>query len=225
MREHEDRQRGMIGMVAALCLAAVAVISGPPYFSSASRSVRGITNPVLAMEVVQNVAEVDAILSDAPSPDREAMRLKQYADFGFIACYAALFVLMAMLLGGMAWLAAALGLLAAACDVAENLATLRLIDLPLSQTTQARIDGIRDPALMKWALASLALGMFAALLLRQKTAGLRIVGVCDLAAAALGLYGLVNNAFLAWSGLPMLAGILTLAILFFRPRGRYRGRS
>ncbi len=223
MREH--RLRGMIGLVAVLCLAAFAVISGPPYFSSASRAVRGIANPVLAMETVQNAAEVDAILSDAPSPDREAMRLKQYADFGFIACYAALFVLMAMLLGGMAWLAAALGLFAAACDVAENLAILRLIDLPLSQATQARIDAIRDPAMMKWALASLALGVFAALLLRQKRAGLRLVGVFDLSAALLGLYGLVNNAFLAWSGLPMLAGILTLAVLFFRPRRRYSGRS
>jgi len=217
--------KAFVGTLAVLTLAATAVLSGPPYFSSASRPVRGITNPVLAMEVVQNASEVDAILSDSPSPDREAMRLKQYADFGFIACYAALFVLMAMMLGRMAWFAAALGLLAAASDVIENFAILRLVDLPLSQTTQDQIDAIRHPALMKWALASLALGLFAALLLRQPKTGLRIVGAFDLAASLLGLYGLRNNLSLAWSGLPMLAGILTLAILFFRPHRIGRGRS
>ena len=64
-----------IGIIAVLNLAMIALLSGRPYFSNASHPVRGISNPVLALEVARNVAEVDAILSDAPSPDREAMRI------------------------------------------------------------------------------------------------------------------------------------------------------
>ncbi len=89
-----------IGALAVLNLAMIALISGRPSFSNASRPVRGISNPILAMEVVRNVAEVDAILGDAPSPDREVMRIKQYADFGFIGGYAGLFVLMGIFLTG-----------------------------------------------------------------------------------------------------------------------------
>src|SRR3984957_3375379 len=88
------------GALAVLNLAMIALLSGRPSFSNASRPVRGISNPILAMEVVRNVAEVDAILGDAPSPDREVMRIKQYADFGFICAYAGLFVLMSILLVG-----------------------------------------------------------------------------------------------------------------------------
>ena len=52
------------GYLAVLNLAMIAILMGPPYFSNASRPVRGISNPVLALEVARNLAEVDAILSD-----------------------------------------------------------------------------------------------------------------------------------------------------------------
>ena len=52
----------------------------------------GFASPVVALEVARNVNEVDSILGEAPSPDREAMRIKQYVDFGFIACYVSLYV-------------------------------------------------------------------------------------------------------------------------------------
>jgi hypothetical protein len=214
------------GALAVLNLAIIALISGRPSFSNASRPVRGISNPILAMEVVRNVAEVDAILGEAPSPDREVMRIKQYADFGFIGGYAALFVLMSILLAGqgraIAISAAALGIAAALCDVLENLGILRIVDVDLSHTTQAMIDSIRYPSLIKWALASLALGLLGVLAMRTRRTGLRIVGALYVLAALLGLCGLSENRFLQWMGIPMLGGFIGLAILYFRPRWNNR---
>ncbi len=222
----DARLQRCAGALAVLNLAMIALLSGRPSFSNASRPVRGISNPILAMEVVRNVAEVDAILGDAPSPDREVMRIKQYADFGFICAYAGLFVLMSILLVGqgraIAISAAVLGVAAALCDVIENLSILRILDVDLSHTTQGMIDAIRYPSLTKWALASLALGLLGILALRSGRTGLRIVGALDVLAALLGLCGLTENRFLEWMGIPMLGGFIGLAILFFRPRWNAR---
>jgi hypothetical protein len=218
-----------VGALAVLNLAMIALLLGRPSFSNASRPVRGISNPILAMEVVRNVAEVDAILGEAPSPDREVMRIKQYADFGFIGGYAALYVLMSMLLiregRAIAISAATLGVACAICDVIENLGILRVIDVDLSHTTPAMIDAIRYPSLIKWTLASLALGLLGILALRTPRAGLRIVGALNVLAAVLGVAGLFDNRFLQWLGLPMLGGLVGLAILFFRPRWNARRRA
>jgi hypothetical protein len=215
-----------VGIVAVFNLAMIAILSGRPSFSNASRPVRGISNPILAMEMVRNVTEVDAVLSDAPSPDREVMRIKQYGDFGFIGAYSALYVLMAMLLAGQgrsaAISAAVLGVIAAICDVIENIGTLRIVDVDFSHTTQAMIDAIRYPSLTKWALASAALGLLGILAWRTRRTGLRVVGALDLLAALLGGAGLYDNRFLQWLGIPMLGGLVGLAILFFRPYRRNR---
>jgi hypothetical protein len=212
------------GLLAVLNLAMIALLMGRPYFSNASRPVRGISNPVLALEVARNIAEVDAILGDAPSPDREAMRIKQYADFGFIGTYASLYVVMSLWLmreGRVpAILAAVLGVLAAIFDMIENLGILRIVNTDLAHTTQAMINAVRYPSLTKWTLASIALGLLAILLMRVRRAGPRIVGALYLIAALLGLYGVYDNAILQWSGIPALAGFIGLAILYFRPYRR-----
>src|SRR5258708_25627818 len=82
-------------ILAALCLVIAAVMAGKPSFTNASQPVRGITDPGIALQTARNVEEVDDILSDAPSADREVMRLKQYIDFAFIATYAALSLVIA----------------------------------------------------------------------------------------------------------------------------------
>jgi hypothetical protein len=167
---------------------------------------------------------VDSILGDAPSADREVMRIKQYAGFGFIACYAGLFVLMSVFLVKqgriMAMGAACLGIAAAICDVAGNLGVLRIVDTDLSQTTQIMIDVVRYPSLLKWAFASLALGLLGVLAWR---AGLRIAGALCEAAALLGLSGLFENRFLPLADLPVIGVFIDLAVLYFRPYYR-RGR-
>jgi hypothetical protein len=213
-----------IGILAVLNLAIIAILLGRPSFSNASRPVRGISNPVLAMEVVRDIAEVDAILSEAPSPDREAMRIKQYIDFAFICAYSALFVLMSILLipqgRAAAIVAAILGVATAIFDVIENVGILRVVDTPLDRTTQAMIDAIRYPSLVKWTLAALTLSLLGILFARVQGIGPRIVGGLNLIAALLELLGIYDNMLLMWAGIPTLGGLIGLAILFFRP---YRG--
>src|SRR5882762_8868028 len=94
------RLRRAAGFIAILNLALIFILSGKPHFTNASRPPRGIANPVVALEMARDVDEVDAILGEAPSPDREAMRVKQYIDFAFIASYAALYVALSLLWGG-----------------------------------------------------------------------------------------------------------------------------
>ncbi len=207
------------GLLAVLNIAMIAILWGRPSFSNASRPVRGITSPVLAMESARNVTEVDAILSDVPSPDREAMRVKEYAGFGLIACYAALLIVMSRMLrpSGAALAAGISSALAAICGAIGNLSILRLLDVDLAHTTQALIDAVRYPSLIEWALLSLSLGLLAIPLLRAPRRGFRVVGAFFVLSALLGMLGLFRNNILAWTGPCTLAGLLGLAILCFRP--------
>ena len=129
-------------ILAVLCAVLLVLVEGRPYFTTASVPPRGIRDPQVALQMVRSVREVDAILSDAPSPDREVMRMKQYIDFAFIASYAALFIVMTWALLPLtrwAWLIGIFGVLAALHDVMENLDILRLIDTPLDSVTAQMI--------------------------------------------------------------------------------------
>lgn len=211
-----------IGILAVLNLAMIAILLGPPRFSNASRPLGGLSDPVLAMEMVRDAADVDAILSNAPSADREAMRIKQYADFGFIAAYGALFIAVGLWLRPLGYMAAILGVVAAICDVKENLAILRIVDTGLAQTTQGMVDAVYYPSLIKWTLASLAMGLLSVLMIRTRRTGLLTVGGFYGLTALLGLYGVYEHRGLAWLGLPMLGGLIGLAVLYFRPRANRR---
>ena len=156
-------------------------------FSNTSIPPRGIRDNVVALQVARNVREIDSILGDTPSPDREAMRLKQKLDFVFIMCYSALYLGLAMLFFSRARLialtAAFAGIGAAVFDVRENLAILSIIDVPLNQTTQAMVDAIRSAGLTKWLLAFFTTALFAALFLRSRRKMWRAIGLVDLLAA------------------------------------------
>ena len=76
-------------LLAMLTVAAFILLMGPPYFTNASKPPR-FGDPMLALQFARDVQDVDWILGDAPSPDREVMRVKQYVDFAFITCYTAL---------------------------------------------------------------------------------------------------------------------------------------
>ena len=90
-------------ILAVLCLVILAVMAGKPSFTNASQPVRGIADPGIALQTARGIDEIDAILSDAPSADREIMRIKQYIDFAFIAAYAALSVVMARAMWRRGW--------------------------------------------------------------------------------------------------------------------------
>ena len=158
-------------LLAMLTAASFILLMGRPSFTNASQPRFG--DPMLALQFARNVQDVDWILGDAPSPDREVMRVKQYVDFAFIACYAALCAALGAVAAGkggwrrLAGIAAGIcGLAAGMFDVAENRAILKLLDIPLRATTPAMLDAIRGPSLAKWILAGVTALLLAASLIR-----------------------------------------------------------
>ena len=204
----------VVQALAVLCLVVLAVLGGKPYFTNASQPPRGIRDPMMALQMARDVGEVDAILGESPGPDREAMRLKQYIDFAFIAGYVALFVAMGAALArrsGWGWLVAVSGVAMGVPDVLENIAILRLLPVDLGNTTQAMIDAIRQASVVKWSCASAAMVVLALFFLDARRWRLRMVGVLNLAAGALTCSGLADNAVLVWGGGLMAAGVLASA--------------
>jgi hypothetical protein len=164
------RHRWVI-LLAMLTVAAFILLLGQPYFTNASKPRFG--DPMLAIQFARDVQDVDWILGDAPSPDREVMRVKQYVDFGFIACYTGLFLALAALVvrkGGwrqMTGIAAGIcGLATGVFDVLENRAILNILDVPLRATTPAMIQAIRGPSTAKWILAGVTVVLLATSLIR-----------------------------------------------------------
>jgi hypothetical protein len=217
------RAERVAGVFALLSLATAVLILGRPGFTNAARPARSLSDPFVAIQVIENIGEVDDILSEAPSPDREVMRIKQYLDFGFIASYAGLFCTLALLLarsgtwGKMAGLVAGIcGLATAAFDVRENFAILRILDLRLEQTTAPMMNAIRSASAAKWALSALTLALVATYFLRDHRWVRRGIGTLMLAGAALQVYGLVDNVWLIRQGLFLGAALIALVALFFR---------
>src|SRR5580704_1176413 len=77
------------GACALLCLIVSVLLLGKPSFSDASLPVQGIVDPVIALQASRSITDIDYVLGEAPGPDREAMRVKQYVGFAFIAAYTA----------------------------------------------------------------------------------------------------------------------------------------
>jgi hypothetical protein len=160
-------------LLAMLSVAALLLLLGRPSFTNASRPPR-FGDPMLALQFARDVQDVDWILGDAPSPDREVMRVKQYVDFAFIACYTGLFLALTALAirkGGWRQIvgigAAICGLTAGIFDVLENRAVLLLLDVPLRATTPAMIQAIRGPSTAKWMLAGVTVVLLSAALIRS----------------------------------------------------------
>jgi hypothetical protein len=204
--------------LAVVCLVILAVLAGKPSFTNASQAPRGIRDPMIALQMARDAGEVDAILGESPGPDREAMRLKQYIDFAFIASYVALFGAMGAALtrrSRWGWVVAVSGLAMGVPDALENLAILRLLPVDLSNTTQAMIDAIRQASVIKWSCASAAMVVLALVFLDARLDTrrwrVRIVGAVNFAAGAVICWGLVNNSVLVWGGGVMAAGVLASA--------------
>ena len=159
-------------LLALLTAAAFILMRGRPYFTNASHPPR-FGDPVLALQFARDAQDVDWILGDAPSPDREVMRVKQYEDFAFITSYTALLLALSSLAirkGGwrqITGIAAGIsGLAAGVFDVLENRAILNLLDVPLRATTPAMIQAIRGPSTAKWILAGVTVVLLSACFLR-----------------------------------------------------------
>ena len=154
--------------LAVLTLAIFVLLQGRPSFTNASRPPR-FGDSQLALQFVRSVEEVDWILGDAPSPDREVMRIKQYIDFGFIASYTALLLTCGLLVYRRGSWRQVAGIAAAICalatgifDVIENRAILALLDVPLRSTTPAMLNAIRNASAAKWTLAAVTIVLLSA---------------------------------------------------------------
>lgn len=192
------------------------VLAGRPSFTNASLPVRGVADPVVALQMAGNADEVEAILGDAPSADREVMRVKQYVDFALIAGYLALALViataliptrhrrLALVMGGVA-------VLAALADVLENVATLRVVNLTLGQLTPVTLDALRLAGITKWNLLLTANTLLALITITRKQWYLRAAGLLGLSGAALTAAGLFYNSILVWGGLLMILGVLLTA--------------
>ena len=210
-------QQRIAWALAAWCVVFLVVLAGRPSFSNASLPVRGVADPVVALQMARDAADVEAVMGEAPSADREVMRVKQYVDFALIAGYLALALVIAAALARtrhrrLALVMGAVALLAALADVLENLGTLRVVNLTLSQLTPLTLDALRLASISKWNLLLAANALLATVTVARKEWYLRTAGVLGLAGAALTAGGLFYNAILVWGGLLMFLGLLLTAV-------------
>lgn len=199
--------------------------------------------PILAMEMARDMRDVEAVVGrEVGGGDRELMAELQYTDFAFIFAYWAEFLLISYLLSRRERffnlfpipvpkvLAAAAGLCAtaaAAFDVVENLAILRV----LKHTAEPLYDGlarqIYSAAIWKWGLLFVAMFLLSFVFIgRRDWASARGVlymlpGLGFFLAAVLGLYAvLTHNMLTVGFSAPLSAGLLTLplALLLSPPK-------
>lgn len=203
-------------VLAAWCLVFLAVLAGKPSFTNASVPVRGVADPVVALQMARDASEVEAILGDAPSADREVMRVKQYIDFALIGGYFALAMVIAAALiriryRSTAILIGVLAILAAIHDVRENLLTLRIVNLGLSRLPPYILDELRLMSVTKWIFLAVAIALLSAITVRRKQWYLRAAGILGFIGVALTIGGLFYNSILVWGGLFMFFGLLLTA--------------
>ncbi len=215
------------GACAILCLLVSALLLGKPSFSNASLPVRGIADPVISLQASRSVQDVDYVLGEAPSPDREVMRVKQYIGFAFVAAYAALLLTLSLLLlrsGGPGRMLAPAAMIltgaTAGFNVMGNLAILRILDVHLYETTPAMINAIRSASFASWALAALTLGLLSIYFLRSPKLLPRLTGGLFVITALMQLYGLRDGPFLVYAGIPAGAALLSIAITTVPSRRR-----
>jgi len=176
-----------------------------------------VADPVIALQMARNADEVEAVLGEAPSADREVMRIKQYVDFALIAGYFSLTLLIAGALkrSGRRWIAPILSfvaIMAASLDVRENLATLQVVNLNLSQLTPAMLASLRFTSTVKWIMLSAAMALLATVAATRRRWHPRAAALLSLAGCVFTAAGLFYNVLLAWGGLFMLLGLLLTAV-------------
>jgi hypothetical protein len=161
-------------ILALLSLGTFVLMLGRPSFTNASQPPR-LGSAVLALQFVRDANDVDLILGEAPSPDREVMRIKTYIDFALIAFYVPLLVILGVLVARrsgwkrIAGAAASIGGVATgAFDILENRAILEILDAPLRSTTAAMLHAIRGAAMAKWALAGATILLLSTYFIRRR---------------------------------------------------------
>jgi hypothetical protein len=157
----------------------------------------GYPNPVLALELVKNGADIDAINQAEGGKARAFIRGSIFKDFGYIFVYTLFFVSFSLLLSrmnfswakGAGWIAAACVTVAAVLDLVENRGMLKAI---AGDVSDSLANCIRYPSLAKWAFLFI-FSLLAGLLLVSRRDLFAIPALFFLVAALLGLSGVIMN--------------------------------
>ena len=188
----------------------------------------GYTNPVLALELPANGAEIDAVNRSEGGKVTEFIKKQLSKDFGYIVIYVVFFSCLALLLIELGsdrskysgWGAVVCAVLAGVFDVIENLGMLKAVSTPAGAATNSLANSIRYPSLAKWALL-FVFCLLAGLTLSRVRGWLLIPGLGFLIAALLGLSGVTLNLLrpkFYWmfpaSILVLGLGIICIAITF-----------
>jgi len=134
-----------------------------------------------------------------------------------IAGYLALALMLAATLARtrhrrLAFIIGGLAVLAAIADVLENLGTLHVVNLTLSQLTPVTLDALHLASLTKWNLLLSANTLLATVTVTRREWILRTAGLLALTGAAFTAAGLFYNSILVWGGLLMIVGLLLTAV-------------
>ena len=184
----------------------------------------GYTNPVLALELAANGAEINAINSSEGGKASAFIKNQLSKDFGYIVIYVVLFSCVALLLTEvtsdwgkyLGWGAVACAVLAGVFDLIENLGMLKAVSTPAGAASDSLANSIRYPSLAKWALL-FVFCLLVGLTLSRLSGSLLIPGFAFLIAAVLGLSGVTLNllrpkAYWMFSAAIVLWGLATLYI-------------
>src|SRR6266850_3182515 len=157
----------------------------------------GYPNPVLALELVKNGADIDAINQAEGGKARAFIRASLFKDFGYIFVYMLLFVFLSLLLSrmnfswarGAGWIAATCAVVAAVLDLIENRGMLRAI---AGEVSDSLASNIRYSSLAKWGFLFI-FSLLVGLLLVSRRDLFAIPALFFLLAALLGLSGVIMN--------------------------------
>ena len=155
------------------------------------------TNPVLALELVKDGADIKKIMAAEEGEARKFVKKSTYKDFGYIFVYALFFVCLSLLLsrmnfswaGSVGWLAAGCAVLAAILDLIEDRGMLRAI---AGGSSDSLANSIRYASLAKWTFL-FSFSLLVGLLLIARRDVFVIPAVLFLLTALLGLMGVIFN--------------------------------
>lgn len=199
-----------------IAIALVMTITAPQFFPNATPP-SAFKKPVLALEMVGSATDGKAILEQTAG-GKPAIAYALYLDFGFIAGYASLYLLISLLLARrncpwakyLAWVAAISGLASAGFDVMENLGILKLINATV--ITEQMASDIRDASLIKWMLSFVTMALLAVTFyaLTRRAAW---IGYAFIITAIIGLAALIFRPLLPLTGLTILLGLVWLVVV------------
>lgn len=185
----------------------------------------GFRGRVLAMEFVSNKDDVDTILGPDVPYNREIMNRVLSIDFVWIACYAALFFAISLLLMRrrcpwakyLGFVALIAGLASAFFDVRENRRILALMSqVPYDQNL---VNQVNDAALLKWTFGFVAIALLAIAFQDLDNRLANWISGFFTVTAVIGFAGLLRYPVLGLVGIPLLISLLLLAITaFFWPQ-------